>query len=94
MRTPWELTLLQGTKKCCVRLATAILQADNDYDHVRIGMNMISVDSFTLHFFRHLPPFVMFINIRRQVNDSMEADRDTEERIFESPGLAGRQSQR
>jgi hypothetical protein len=43
MRTPWALTLLQGTKKCCVRLATAILQGDNDYDHVRISINMITI---------------------------------------------------
>jgi hypothetical protein len=43
MRTPWALTLHQGTKKCCVRLATAILQADYDYDHVKISEDMITI---------------------------------------------------
>jgi len=43
MRTPWALTLLQGTKKCCVRLATAILQADHDYDHVIMSLDMITI---------------------------------------------------
>jgi len=89
MRTPWALTLLQGTKKCCVRLATAILQADNDYDHVRISINMITIileeysyDYDHMIFWSHIfhfavfptPAFVvMFVNIWRQVNDSMEA---------------------